>query len=365
VLSLTMLPARQGDAIWIRWGDPGAPHQMLVDMGTEETGRQVSSRIRALPEPERVFDLLVVTHADCDHVGGVLTCLADDDAAPILGLDLGDVWFNGWPHLSGGIVSTGLKPMGPPEGERLASWLKDQRWNSAFGGRAVAHVPGQPPKKAPPFYDDLTLTVLGPTPERLTELRPVWKRAVEDALRKRTLAEASEGLAPMGPKAPPILKDDEDLHELADQHDDPDASETNGSSIALLVEYHDRRVLLAGDAFAPDLVAGIEAVSPGKRLHLDAFKVPHHCSQNNVSTALVEAVECERWLISTDGTLFRHPDPPAVARILRSSSVRPTRLMFNVPSTYNGWWNNRAWEGLFDYQTSYGTAGEGLTVTLE
>ena len=130
MLAVTMLPARQGDAIWLRWGDAGTPHQLLVDMGTEEAGKLVRQRIFDLDEAERIFDLLVVTHVDRDHIGGVLSCLAEAD--PIPGLTIRDVWFNGYPHLTGGIVHTGLEPMGPAQGERLASWLKTQVWNAAF-----------------------------------------------------------------------------------------------------------------------------------------------------------------------------------------------------------------------------------------
>jgi hypothetical protein len=41
MFEITMLPARQGDALWIRWGDETTPHQIIVDMGTEETGKRI------------------------------------------------------------------------------------------------------------------------------------------------------------------------------------------------------------------------------------------------------------------------------------------------------------------------------------
>ena len=39
-----------------------------------------------------------------DHIGGVLTCLAEADEIP--GLDIADVWFNGYVHLTGGKVTS-------------------------------------------------------------------------------------------------------------------------------------------------------------------------------------------------------------------------------------------------------------------
>jgi hypothetical protein len=360
MLSLTMLPARQGDALWLRWGDPKRPNKMLIDMGTEEVGEQVRERLLALPEGDRRIELLVVTHVDRDHIGGVLTCLAD--AEPIPGLVLGDVWFNGFPHLDGKSVRSTLEPMGPAQGERLAAWLTQQPWNRAFDGAPVQRAPGQ----ALPSIElagGLRLVVLTPTPERLRALKPVWQAEVAEALRKGTLTTVSPGLEPMGPKTPPVLEDSGDLAALANKPTARDTSQTNGSSIALLLTYRGRSLLLAGDAFADDLIAGIQAMGADHPLALDAFKLPHHGSQSNVTTALVEAVDCDLWLVSTDGTQFRHPDPPTLARVIRSSQRRPPKLVFNVPSTYNGWWDNDGWRGRYDYLTQLGTEDEGVTLT--
>ncbi len=362
MLEITLLPARQGDAIWIRWGDRDAPHQILIDMGTEEIGERIRERILALPQDRRTIDLLVVSHVDRDHIGGVLTCLAEAD--PIPGLEISDVWFNGFQHLSGQSVQPGLEPMGPAQGERLSSWLRRQVWNDRFDGKPVQRVPGEdPPKES--FHDNLTLTVLGPTPERLADFIPKWKDEVEEALEKGRLVDVSPGLEPMGPKVPPILEEPDDLEILAETHTTNDKSEANGSSISLLLEYKDRRVVLSGDAFPKDLIDGIEAVSGDHRLHLDAFKLPHHGSKKNISKELVESVDCDRWLFSTDGTQFRHPDPVALARVISYSTVKPPRLYFNVPSKYNGWWKNDHWKHTYGYRTNYGTAENGLTLELK
>lgn len=167
----------------------------------------------------------------------------------------------------------------------------------------------------------------------------------------------------MGPKVPPVLEDRDDLKALAETSTAADTSEANGSSIVLLAEYADRAVVLAGDAFPVDVLAGLEAARGGQA-KLDAFKLPHHGSQSNVVKRLVEGVDCDCWLFSTDGTRFRHPDPIALARVISYSSVRPPRVGFNVPSKFNGWWNNDDWRDMFGYKTLYGTAEDGLTLTF-
>lgn len=365
MFEITMLPAQQGDAIWIRWGDASDPHHIIIDMGTEEIGGQIRQRLEALPGTKRTIDLLVVTHVDSDHIGGVLTCLADVD--PLPGLTINDVWFNGFQHLSGGSVPqlgdaqvSALEPLGPAQGERLSSWLRKQHWNKAFQGAPVQRVPGEAPHSVT-LHDNLQLTVLGPTPERLHEFVDTWVIEVEEALKKGNLTEVSAGLEPMGAKKP-VLEEKEDLELLAETDSLLDDSEANGSSIALLMEYKGNKVVLAGDAFPNDLVEGIKAVSGNQRLKLDAFKLPHHCSMRNNIQSLIEAVDCDRWLISTDGIRHKHPDAVAIARVIAYSKNRTPHLLFNVPSVYNSWWDNDDWRTRYDYLTQYGTKEDGLTV---
>lgn len=368
MLEITMLPARQGDALWIRWGEANEPHQIMIDMGTEEIGNRVRNILENLPVSQRSVDLLVVTHVDRDHIGGVLTCLAEAD--PIPGLEIKDVWFNGFQHLSGGTVAQSggggggsLEPMGPAQGERLSSWLRKQVWNKAFNGGPVQRVPGENPKTVT-MHDDLTLTILGPTPARLEEFIDTWVEEVQLALEKGQLTEVSPGLESMGAKTPPVLEEAGDLEFLAETDNSTDDSKANGSSIVLLLEYKGRKLLFAGDAFSGDIVEGLRAVGGDERIKLDAFKLPHHCSKNNVLRSVVIAVDCERWLVSTDGTQFRHPDAIALARVITYSKLRTPILLFNEPSTFNGWWDNENWKILYDYTTLYGTKEAGLTIPL-
>ncbi len=368
MLELNLLPARQGDAIWIRWGDKDAPHQMLIDMGTEQIGKRIRNKIEALPEDQRVIDLLVVTHVDRDHIGGILTCLAE--AAPIPGVEIRDVWFNGFEHLKGGTIAQdendflNVEPRGPAQGEKFTKWLRTQHWNKHFDGGPVRRIPGEEPVKAE-FHDGLTLTVLGPTPDRLEAFVDTWKEEVKKALEKGSLTEVSPGLEIRGAKTPPNLIEQQDLKKLADTDNPSDHSEANGSSIALLLEYGGRRIILSGDAYSDDLVAGIKAANGNEPLKIDAFKLPHHGSKKNTFKPLVESVECGRWLFSTDGTQFRHPDAEALARVITYSRVRTPIVSFNVPSKYNRWWDNDNWKEMYDYQTEYGEKQGGLHLSFD
>jgi beta-lactamase superfamily II metal-dependent hydrolase len=360
-LELRFLPAAEGDAIWVRWGDD-LEYQLMVDMGKENSGKLIRSRLEDLAKGERHFELLVITHIDGDHIGGVLTGLAE--AAPLEGLAFDDIWFNGWAHLHGRTipppgVGSGLEPMGAAQGQRLTSWLTGP-WNEAFGRGPVAR---QEPLRVVNLSDGLNLTILGPTAERLEALQATWELEVELAIEKGSLP-ASAGLEALGRKKPvrPELASKADLRSLANEASDPDPSKSNGTSITMLMEWRKRRVLLTGDAFGADVVAGLGRLAPPSPVPIDVFKLPHHGSDGNVTTALVKAVECPNWVFSSNGAKHYHPDAMAVARVLVNASH--PRLLFNVPSEFNQWWCDETWQTTFEYEAETGTADDGLMLTL-
>ncbi len=128
---IDMLPAAQGDSLWIEYGPRTKPHRVLIDGGTAPTYDHLRARIMRLPERDRHFDLWIVSHVDADHIEGVIVLLQDRS----LKLSVDDVWFNGWKHLP-------TDRLGPAQGEMLSGildrrkpWGRKLPWNLASGGR--------------------------------------------------------------------------------------------------------------------------------------------------------------------------------------------------------------------------------------
>lgn len=362
-LELRFQPAKEGDAIWVLWGDD-LEFQMLVDLGQDGSGREIRKRILELPDDARTFELLVVTHVDADHIGGVLTGLVGDP--PIDKLVFNDVWFNGWPHLHGKRVRApgepgGLEPMGAVQGEKLSEWLAEGPWNEAFD-----RGPVERPDDAARVIDlagGMTVTVLGPVRARLEQMITKWTIEVEQAIAKGSLPSGT--LEPLGGRpTDPDLTSWPDLEALANTPSDPDDSESNGTSICLLLEWRGRRVLLTGDAFAPDVTDGL-ALLGDEPLAIDVVKLPHHGSEGNLSDELVAAVTCPTWVVSTNGSKHFHPDQVAIARLLREDNKPRPHLCFNEPSEFNEWWCRAEREQQFEYTTERGTEEDGLVVSLE
>ena len=353
MLRLEVLPARYGDCIWIEYGrDP--VRRILVDGGAPGVYRRtLRPRLRRLPDKERRFELLVVTHVDYDHIRGVIE-LALDDRLPF---EAKDVWFNGFRHI----------PDKPPDilagkhGEQLTDLLvsKGASWNAhGFGTDAVV-VPDQGALPRVEFDGGLSLTLMSPTVTMLADLRADWEQSCADInitpeeleeARKQGRFETLDASGPASEAAGPQRPDVERLLREPFQEDD---SAANGSSIALLLEYQTRRILLAGDAHPSTLVETIGRIGGG-RLALDACKLPHHGSRGSVSSELIKRLDCDAYIFSSNGDQFSHPHPEAVARVIEYGGDCP-QLLFNYRTEENAIWDDDRLRQVYGYRTSYPT----------
>lgn len=355
--TIEALPAGHGDCLWIEYGDRGTTHRVLIDCGTQGTAKALLARVDAVPANERFLELFVLSHIDSDHIGGALPFFK----AVKRGLRFGDVWFNGWRHVSG--------KLGARQGEMFSTAIQDFElpWNTWRDGKTILVDAGDPPQHVLP--GGMKLTLLSPRRAELDKLAPIWTRELKRyALEPGGRVDYSRFL-----KGTPSTKADaaalKDVDSLADVKFAGDGGAPNGTSIALLAEFGGARALLAADAHAPVLVQSIrKLLKPGEtRLKVDLYKVSHHGSQNNVSSELVQLLDCPQYLISTNGDHFFHPDRQAIARILKYGGDKKT-IIFNYNNRLNDVWGDAALENVrqkYNCTMSYPPADRpGTIVTL-
>ena len=343
---IEMLPAGHGDCLWIEYGDPKAPRRVLIDGGAAGTyKRALRERLRGLRENERRFELLVVTHIDADHITGILELLEDSETR----FQARDIWFNGYRHLPDEKPET----LGPVQGERLTDLLVKRPWNREFKEAAVVvQADGDLPRLQ--LEGGLVLTLLSPTPGKLADLKPEWEKEVRKA-----------GLDPNQPRPGEVespegfdLLGSPDVEALAAEAFSEDSAKANGSSIALLAEFEGRRLLLTGDAHPGIMTAAIKRLAGGGRLAVDACKLPHHGSKANVNRQFLQALDCRKWLFSTNGAYFRHPDRQTVARVIKWGGAQP-ELGFNYRTQYNDVWDGKPLREQYGYKVSYPASDAG------
>ena len=347
--SIEMLAADQGDSLWIEWAMPGGPlRRMLVDCGTTRAwGAALKPRIKQVKASQGVhFELFMMSHIDSDHIEGSLPLLREAQA---LGVSFGEIWFNGRKHLG--------DKLGAKQAEAFSTVLQQDYaalWNKRFKGGAVLR-----PDDALPVIelaDGMKLTLLSPVQMTLDRLAPFWDAELKapgtsDKLGRRR------------------LEPSQDINFLADKKFESDPSRPNGSSIAVLAEFQGKSLLLAADVHAPVLEQALDlllAERKLKKLNIDAFKLSHHGSRNNLSVPVMKKLQSRHYLVSTNGDKHEHPDREAIARVLKYGGVQPT-LWFNYPpkDVYHGLWFEPATQARLGYKVEQPPADKpGLVMSL-
>jgi hypothetical protein len=375
---ITMLPAAQGDCLWVEYGSATTPKRLLIDGGVHRTGDVLRNRIEALDPSERVFELAVVTHVDLDHIAGMLRLLED----PPDGLVIRDFWFNGWDHLPKDATDT--TTLGPGMGEELMEWLRRQTstikaWNGKFDGKAVSvgsmELPDDPAGLPRHDFDGMHLTVLGPTGTRLARFRPKWEKEIE----RLGLEPGRAGAELIGHPEDAVeddsvlgevrLRSTTDLENLARGPFHEDASHANGSSIVLLAEHAGKRCLFTGDAFAADVLAAVQLLTRddgGTPLAVHAWKIAHHGGEKNTSPDLIGSIDTGTYLVSTSGSRYQHPKAETLARVVTGRPEGPAaRLVFNYRSDFTERWDDPSrFAPKYEYEPLYPATDGTQTIDL-
>lgn len=329
LFTLEALNAAEGDSLLLLYGTAKRPRLIMIDGGPRETCRAaLLPRLLALrdvfPGGRRaplLVELAVVTHVDSDHIAGMVALTgqlresADDvDGPPVV---IKELWHNSFDEALGerpviealefvnGLPAAESAAAGVvasvAEGRRLAddAAALGVAVNMEFAGLVLRADDGG---VEVPCGDGLTLTVLGPAQAQLDAFRKEWQ-----ATRSRGAVAATGGA---------------------------DTSRPNLSSIVLLAESGDRRMLLTGDARADHILAGLEAagrLTPGGTMHVDLLKLPHHGSCRNNTTELLTRVTADTYLISANGK-HGNPDRETLERLAEARAGAPYTVVCTFPA---------------------------------
>jgi hypothetical protein len=354
MLRLEMLPARFGDALWLEYGDPKAPRVVIIDCGFKENYRELKERISKL-EPDQL-ELLILTHVDDDHIRGGVPLLADDQVQFPKQMD---VWFNGWRHLN----ADSADELSAVQGEMFAAQIsrRNLRWNDLdpWKGQAIV-VPDRGTLPSGTLPGGLRWTLLSPNPLKIQEMRDLWKKNVE--ANDLTPGDEEVFLELLDERAD--LQPDElgggalDVNDLAASDFEEDDKAPNGSSIALLVEFEGKSILLGADAHPSVLTASLQRLARERqvnRVALDACKVSHHGSRKNTSPDLLDTINCHKFLFSSNGEKHGHPSPECVARVVKA--FPGAKLLFNYDTDVTSPWRAPELQEEHRYEALYPDTG--------
>ena len=307
---IEILPAYHGDAFIIHASKGDKNGIIVVDGGPDQSRISVLRRLEQLDE----IDLMVLTHYDNDHISGLNTFLAQQSNPEEFSVK--ELWVNCARNID--IKEESNVSYG--QARKMASLLTTL--NATKDGSVVWKE-----RIAAGYERDLgfaIIKVIGPEPDILDKRQEKYEEEIaNDVSLSRVECDKIIPLDILSQNAkvkPSIAKG----NELA-----------NMASIAFIIECDGLKALMLGDSF-PDAIEKElrKNYSEEKPLKVDVVKVAHHGSRNNISNSLLDIIDCQDYIISTNGGAgnTRHPDREALANILchqRRDKSKTIRLYFN------------------------------------
>jgi hypothetical protein len=104
-----------------------------------------------------------------------------------------------------------------------------------------------------------------------------------------------------------------------------DRSVPNLSSIVVVAEFKDKRILLTGDARGDDIYASLKSggyLDGDGNVHFDVIKMPHHGSNRNITKKWLEQVTADNYIISANGE-HGNPDADTIAWVCQARGDDP------------------------------------------
>lgn len=324
-MKIKFLKAFNGDAILISFNENGIKRNILIDGGMpatyEKKGKngkieygELKETVEKIRRDGEKIDLIILTHVDDDHIGGVLKWFEKDKEAHKL---IGKVWFN-----SGRLISEYFDEqeivenlLEIPDESTLTSIgqgvkFEDYIEEKGIWDRSIV--------VALEYFEYLGIKfkILSPSPDKLKLLLGKWEKEKPESL--DTSAE----------------KNDYDLtlrqHIERDKFKE-DTAIHNGSSIAFIMTLDKKNFVFLADAHPTVVADSLKAFghSKEKPLKAELVKISHHGSKANNSAEILELIMTNKYVISTNGDKHAHPNKQFLARL--ASVNGECEVYFNYP----------------------------------
>lgn len=296
-MNIRILKALHGDAIWISTDTKEGRKHLVIDTGPKGARKILKNIQKELTEKDEVIDLLIITHVDDDHLGGMQKLLSLNMIQPEL---YREVWIN-----KGEDYRIDDELYGVGNGRYMIEQLQDMDIN------VLTEVTSGMQKA----IGDMNITVISPTISMFKDMSESWSK-IESNDQYSGESDSHKNLIEL----------------ISNKEVSPDTSMQNNASITILIEHEGKKYLFLGDVGTDAVIAGASEVFEDVPLAVDYIKLPHHGSSRNVTQLLVKAFPTENYILSTIGRSGK-PHKQSIAWLLKGSKA----ANINILSNYN-WW---------------------------
>lgn len=299
---LNILPAFNGDSILIKTFDENYnDFIILIDGGTPSTFEySLKKHLKEIPK----IDLLVLTHIDNDHIGGLINLFKNSLVKKI---EISEIWYN-QPDTELYEVKSEKALISVPQAEDWKGLIKEKK-----KGVIIKEISTENRLRE---LKGLEFTILSPTIEIKNKLYETWlkERDKPKSIEHNQKAFISNSI-------PSYSQSLEELNKIDFKPEKSISNDIyNSSSIAFLLKCPDLSFLLLADSRAEVISENLKAIgyTETNPLEVDIVKVSHHGSLNNTSQELLSLIKSNNYIISTNGgtSNHKHPSRETIARIV-------------------------------------------------
>ncbi len=387
-------PAFNGDCFLLKLGG----NHILIDGGYVNTVNEYLSKdLRKIAEKGGSLSHVIITHIDQDHISGIVKLFEINKQSELISIK--NVWHNSFRHIQSKISAiTSEKPknelldeitgnsylkeinkeeksISAEQGSSLASLILEGEysWNEEFNGNAVS----TDTHASISIDDDIKFLLLSPDNEKLEKLEKTWRKELK---KKGYLEELKEGeyyddafefmMAKL--KEPKRMKENNissgipKVEELIKLPFEEDNTSPNGSSIAFIVEYRNKKLLFLGDSHPSLIAKNLRSLYEEKDfpIQFDLIKTSHHGSWSNNSPELLALIDSTRFIFSTNGKGHNHPDQETIAHIVSRKASRQRKLYINYPSEEFNKFDNESLKKKYNYEMHQGDGESIIEINL-
>lgn len=302
-LMIKVMPASNGDSIIIRFGNnKNNLSNILIDGGRGlPCFKALKSFFIEVNNKKQDIDLVVTTHVDDDHINGILKIFQDKTINKKI---IKDTWFN-----SGKLLSKFFKTEETGNSNEISISLLDSTDMSISQGISLEKylndlgIWSKKILKSTDCYEcsGAIIRIVSPNINVLSQLNKKWELEISN---NTDMSFTSDYDIP--------------IEELLKNRYVEDKSMPNKSSIGFIFEYNNMSLLMLGDSHPSVVIESLRQLgySEKNKLKVDLTKISHHGSKSNTSDELLNLVECNKFIISTDGSQHGLPNKECLARII-------------------------------------------------
>ncbi|WP_177730105.1 ComEC/Rec2 family competence protein [Flavobacterium inviolabile] len=291
--TLKILKAGNGDSLIIRFlGNDEKYKNIIIDGGNKKSEYEafLKSEILEIRDRNENIDLLILTHTDQDHVKGIQYLLNDSSIDNSL---IKCIWFNSFEESN----FQDNNDISYLESCKIQGLIKDsnipRKNNIIINEFEVLKFFGAQISLLSPLEEDLNKLIDKNSHDISSEAND-YDYTVEELINKN----------------PEIFKN---------KNEELDFTIENRVSIALLIEVNNKSIFLLGDA-NPDVVENsvkkLIKLRGIERLRVDLIKLSHHASKRSLSLQLMEMIDSNYFIVSTNGKKSNLPNKLTFAKVL-------------------------------------------------